>query len=181
MTLESIRENLIKRFDEPLKDFYKRRIIFWQDLEGEFSSFIDELSLPNAKILKLTGNNNFLIKKTLLIDEPKTSFLVYDALAYEDVKDDFFLDIKGYSEEFRADMLSMRMEEFGAVHSAPMRSAFKKYNKFFENKERVAKLSAYKSSYNSPAQLHVDVLSVLTGAKENTAQGIIMDMMGKSP
>ena len=173
MTLDSIKETLIKRFDEPLKDFYSRRILFWQDIEGEFGSFIDELILPNAKILKLTGNNNFSVKKTLLVDEPNTNFLVYDPLSYDEVKDDCFLDIKGYSEEFRADMLSMRMDEIGAVHSAQMRAAVKGYGKFFENKDRVAKLMAYKSAYNMPAQLHIDVLSVLTGAKENSAQGII--------
>ena len=173
MKIENIQQNLTERFDAPLKDFYERRIIFWQDPEGEFSAFVDELSLPNAKIVKLTGNNNFAVKKLLLADDPKSNYLVYNPIVYQDVKDDYFLDIEGYSEEFRADFLSMRLDVLGAAQTPAMRHAVKDYAKFFENKTRVDKLLSLHSTYQTPTQLHIDILSVLTGARENTADSVI--------
>ena len=152
MTTNDIQQNLTGRFDAPLKDFYERRIIFWQDPEGEFSVFVDGLSLPNAKIVKLTGNNNFAVKKLLLADDPKSNYLVYNPLVYQDVKNDYFLDIEGYSEEFRADFLSMRLDALGAVQTPAMRHAVKEYAKFFENKTRVEKLLSLHSTYQTPTQ-----------------------------
>ena len=57
-----IKKILEDRFNAELEDFYDRRIIFWQDPENEFSDFVDELSLDNAKILRLTESNNFAAK-----------------------------------------------------------------------------------------------------------------------
>ena len=55
----NIEKTLQERFAAPLQENYKRRIVFWQDPEGEFSSMVNELCLDGVKILKLTGTNNF--------------------------------------------------------------------------------------------------------------------------
>ena len=48
-------QNVLKdRFAAPLKENYKRRIVFWQDPDGEFSDCVDELCLDGVKTLKLT-------------------------------------------------------------------------------------------------------------------------------
>jgi uncharacterized protein (TIGR02687 family) len=49
----------------------------------------------------------------------------------------------------------------------------KSYAKFFENTERVAKLTAFHSSYTNVGQLHIDILAVLAGTNVNTASGVI--------
>ena len=36
MAMDDIKNELEKKFDEPLKEFYKRKIIFWNDESGEF-------------------------------------------------------------------------------------------------------------------------------------------------
>ena len=46
----NIEQTLIKRFSEPLADNHKRRIIFWQDPDGEFADAIDNLIIDNVKI-----------------------------------------------------------------------------------------------------------------------------------
>ena len=47
----NIEQTLKDRFAAPLSDNYKRRIIFWQDPDGEFSDLVDELFLDSVKIL----------------------------------------------------------------------------------------------------------------------------------
>ena len=41
MALEDIKKELEQRFEQPLPEFYKRRIIFWND---EAKEFINEIS-----------------------------------------------------------------------------------------------------------------------------------------
>lgn len=161
------------RFAAPLADNYKRRIVFWQDPEGEFSTLVDELCLDGVKILKLNGKNNFSAKKTLSEDDIDSDYLVYNPISYSDVRDNWLLDIELYSEEFRADLLSIRMQELNMPATTQMRKAMKAYAKFFENKERVAKLTAFQSHYANVGQLHIDILAVLAGTSSNTAPGVI--------
>ncbi len=161
------------RFDKPLPENNRRRIIFWQDPDGEFSSLADELCLDNVKILKLTGKNNFAAKMLLSETDTESNYLVYNPISYSDIRDDWLLDIELYSEEFRADLLSIRMQELEMPATPQMRKAMKGYTKFFENKERVAKLTAFNSRYSNIGQLHIDILAVLAGTSTNTAQGVI--------
>ena len=163
-----IKKVLDERFNAELKEFYNRRIIFWQDPERQFEDFVDDLCLENAKILKLTGTNNFAAKKLLSYDDTQSNYLVYNPISYNDIKDNWLLDIELYSEEFRADLISIHMQELGMPGTPQLRKAMKSYAKFFENKERVAKLTAFKSDYLSANQLHIDILAVLSGADTNT-------------
>ena len=173
----NIEKTLQERFNAPLQENYTRRIIFWQDPEGEFSSLVDELCLENVKILKLTGTNNFAAKMLLSETDTQSNYLVYNPISYSDIRDNWLLDIELYSEEFRADLLSIRMQSLGMSDTPQMRKAMKSYSKFFENKERVAKLTAFKSNYSNAGQLHIDILAVLAGTSVNTAPGVIRTIL----
>ena len=169
----NIEKTLQERFNAPLQENYARRIIFWHDPDGEFASQVDELCLEGVKILKLTGKNNFAAKMLLSETDTESDYLVYNPISYSDIRDNWLLDIELYSEEFRADLLSIRMQELGMPATSQMRKAMKSYSKFFENKERVAKLTAFKSNYSNAGQLHIDILAVLAGTSANTAPGVI--------
>ena len=141
MLSETIKLRLAERFAAPLPEFHKRRIVFWHDEEGEFADAVDELDLPGVNIVKLTGTNNFAVKKLLSSDDLTGDYLIYDPLSYtKDQKDDWLLDIKLYSEEFRADLVSLQMEELSAEPSSAMRKTMKLYAKFLSSKERRARL-----------------------------------------
>lgn len=170
-------KELQARFNQPLPENYRRRIIFWQDPDGEFADQIDELQLENVKILKLTGKNNFYAKQLLSEDDQDSNYLVYNPIAYSDVRDNWLLDIELYSEEYRADRLSQLIQTLNASPTPQIRKAMKGYSKFFENKERLAKLNALHMNLASPGQLHVGVLSVLSCAKNNTPAGIIRALL----
>ena len=173
----NIEQTLRDHFAAMLPDNYQRRIIFWQDPVGEFSDLVDELHLDGVKILKLTGRNNFAAKMLLSQTDTESNYLVYNPISYSDVSDDWLLDIELYSEEFSADLISIRMQELGMPSNAQLHKAMKKYSKFFENKERVARLTALDSNYTNAGQLHIDILSVLSGAGVNTAPGVIRTVL----
>ena len=82
MSIESIQFTLRERFAAPLPEFYQRRIIFWQDEDREFESMLDELYIPDVTILKLTGTNNFAVKKLLLHDDLTGNYLIYNPFSY---------------------------------------------------------------------------------------------------
>ena len=172
-----IQKSLIERFAAPLKEHYKRRIIFWHDPEREFETIIDDITIPGVKVLKLTGNNNFYAKMLLSATDTESNYLVYNPISYDKEKDNWLLDIECYSEEFRADMLSIRMAEYNMPNNSTMRNALKLYNKFFENKERANKLMALHSDYSFAGQLHIDVIAVLSGTTTNTAPGVIRTIL----
>ena len=65
MDTDKIIQDLNRRFAAPLPEFYQRRIIFWYDEDKEFEDKLDEVVLENAKVIALTGNNAFSVKKLL--------------------------------------------------------------------------------------------------------------------
>lgn len=173
MTIEKIQSSLQEIFDKPLREYHKRRIVFWYDSERQFEEMLGDLELPGVKLIKLTGSNNFEAKKTLVEDDIESDFLVYHPLPNAGSKEDWLVDIELYSDEFRADLLSMRMQEFGVMSGGDMRKTMKLYSRFFENKERVAKFKAFKSEYTASGQIHIDVMAVLARTKDNSAPGVI--------
>lgn len=180
MTIDTINKSLRERFTQPLPDCYKRRIIFWYDSEREFESLLDEMDIPDVKLLKLTGSNFFHAKMTLSETDTQSNYLVYNPIAYAHISDDWLRDIELYSEEFRADLISMQMDELGIPQTVPFRRAVKLYQTFFGNKERMTKLASLHTKYETAAQLHIDIMAVLSGAKENSAQGVIRAILCES-
>ena len=72
MDSDKIIQELNQRFEAPLSEFYKRRIVFWYDEDGEFKERLNEVELCNAKLVVLTGTNNFAVKKLLAVDDINT-------------------------------------------------------------------------------------------------------------
>lgn len=178
MLSDTIKLRLAERFVAPLPEFHQRRIVFWHDEDDEFAEQINELDLPGVSVVKLTGKNHFAVKKLLAADDLTGDYLVYDPLSYEkDHKDDWLLDIKLYSEEFRADLVSLQMEELLVEPSSAMRKTMKLYAKFLDNKDRKAKLRRIGRTYQAPLPLHIDIMAVLCGLNGGAAQDVIIAVL----
>lgn len=165
MDFADIIKELEKRFDRPLQEYYKRWIIFWQDPDGEFREEIAGLELANAKVLVLTGRNAFMAKKTLEHDDLTSNYLVYVPLAYEHLEDDWLLDLELASESFRADLISIWMNELQTPDEQQYRKIFKQYRKFFNAQERRKKFAALIKHHYSPAQVMLVMMAVLVKSK----------------
>jgi uncharacterized protein (TIGR02687 family) len=178
MLSEKIMSRLAERFAAPLPEFHIRRIVFWHDEDGEFAETVNELALDGVTFVKLTGKNNFAIKKLLTADDLTSNYLVYDPLTYaKDQKNDWLFDIKLYSEEFRADLISIQMEELSVEPTSVMRKTMKLYAKFLDNKDRKAKLRRIGRTYQTPLQLHIDIMAVLCGLHGGTAQDVMIAVL----
>lgn len=177
MSIESIQFTLRERFAAPLPEFYQRRIIFWQDEDREFEAMLDELYIPDVTIIKLTGTNNFAVKKMLLHDDLTGNYLIYNSFSYADPKDNWLLDIEKFSEEYRSDLISTRMNELNIEASPAMRKTVKLYAKFFDSKERIERLKRIGREYHTPLQLHIDIMAVLAGLNGGSAQDVFIAVL----
>jgi len=173
MDCEKIVQELNRKFAEPLPDFYKRRIIFWIDDATDFADKIDEIKLDGAKVVKLTGTNNFSVKKLLAADDPASNYLVYQPFAYESDEDNWLLDMTFYADEFRADLISMWIDELGIEQTPALRHGFKLYRKFFNAQSRRNKILSQKTKPRTLAQLQMAIMAALAGLKTPTPSAII--------
>ena len=173
MDSEKIIQDLNRRFAAPLPEFYKRRIVFWYDEDQEFADKLDEITVNGAKVIALTGTNNFYVKKLLAVDDPTGNYLVYSPLSYESEEDNWLLDVELYGEEFRADLVSMWMDEMGVPQTPALRRGFKQYRKFFNAQLRRNKVAAQSVTPSTPAQLQMAIMAALAGLKDAKPNGII--------
>ena len=172
MALEDIKKELEQRFEQPLPEFYKRRIIFWNDEAKEFINEISELSLSNAKVLILRENNQFVSKKLLSNDDLDSNYLVYNPLS-SDLEEDWFLDIKLYSEEYCSDITSRYMQEMSILNTPALRKVVKGYATFFNAASRRNALMNVDIDIDTPNKLHLAVLCAICGLRKIDVQDII--------
>lgn len=180
MDLQKITQDLNRRFAAPLPEFYRRRIIFWYDEDREFEDKIEELVLENASILVLTGNNTFAAKKLLAADDTTSNYLVYSPLRYEKLEDNWLINIELYSEEFRADLNSIWMDEMDLPNNATVRRMVKGYRKFFNSMECRKSVAAMAQHITTASQLHLAVMASICGLKDARPASIIRAVLSQS-
>ena len=176
MDVEYITKELNKKFAAQLKEYYYRRVIFWYDPDKEFSDDVQELVLDNAKIFVLTGSNSFEAK-LLLHRDATSNYLLYCPLVYKNIEDNWLLDVELYSEEFRADVVSLWMEELRIPSEENLRKHVQQNKKFFNAKERRNKFAALIPCVTTSKQLYLGIMAVLTGSKEATLQEIVKTIL----
>ena len=180
MDLQKITLDLNCRFAAPLPEFYRRRIIFWYDEDREFEDKVDELVLENAKVLILTGRNTFAAKKLLCVDDTDSNYLVYSPLRHDSQEDNWLLNIELYSEEFRADLNSIWMDEIGLPSNATVRGMVKGYRKFFNNIDRRRSIAALSKQINRASDLHLAVMASVCSLKDLQPGRIIRTVLSQS-
>lgn len=173
MESEKVIQDLNQRFAQPLPEFYKRRIIFWCDEEREFEDKLDKITLNDATLVVLTGTNYFAVKKLLGVEDTTGNYVIYCPFSYEKPEDDWLMDIRLYSEEYRADLISNWMDEIGIPQTAALRKQVKEYRKFFNASVRREKIIKQKNTLSVPGQLHMAVMGALAGITEVSPNRII--------
>lgn len=168
MDAEKIINDLNRRFSEPLPEFHNRRIIFWYDEDKECEDQLSEIetNLLSAKLLVLTGVNNFEAKKLLTIDDKTSNYLVYIPFSYDKPDDNWLINIEMYSEEFRADITSIWMDEMGIQATPILRKQVKEYRKFFNAKDRRKKVSTLNNNITTVPALHLAVMAAICNIKD---------------
>lgn len=173
MDLETVIQDLKRRFAEPLPEFYQRRIIFWYDEDREFEDQLDDLQLENATLVRLTGSNTFAVKKLLCEDDRTSNFLVYQPLSFNKPDDNWLVNVQLYSEEFRADLNSIWVEKMGLPSTPVIRQQVKGYRKFFGAKSRRDAFGKLNVHINTALDLHLAVMAVICGCQDAQPGSII--------
>lgn len=173
MDIDSISRELNRRFAESLEEFYKRRIIFWYDEDREFEDKLDGLQLDDAKVVRLTGSNTFAVKKLLCVDDLSSNYLVYSPLSFQKDDDNWLINVQLYSEEFRADLISIWIDEMGLTSTPIIRKQVRNYRAFFDAKKHRAKVAAIKSNITTAPQMHLAVMATLCSNDDIQPNNII--------
>lgn len=160
MELNEIKVTLEENFNKELLNGRKRNIVFWYDDNGEFEQDIDELGISNAKVLKLNKNNSFYIKYLIEKEDKDTNYLIYAPFSKPNSRENWLLDILKYSFEFSTDKVEVIMRDFN-VKDDSLKNVFRKYLKFFNNKERYKACKALNIEIFSEETVDLGVLSVL--------------------
>ncbi len=176
MDIQTVINDLNRRFAAPLPEFYRRRIIVWYDEDQEFEDKLDDISIDGVLLVRLTGNNTFAVKK-LIHDDKNSNILLYNPLSYNEPDENWLYDVELYSEEFRADLLSMWMDEMGIPSTPSMRKTVKHYRKYFNAQVRRAKISSLSKIPTTPAQLHMSIMASICGNKNATPNEIIKTVL----
>ena len=166
MELDSIVKQLNKKFSEPLPEFFKRRVIFWNDEDGDFKEEVEGLKLDNAKIVVLKENNNFAVKRLLTSVDLDSNYLIYNPFA-TDMEDDWLLDIKLFSDDFRADQLSMWMQEMNIAPIPVIRDQLKQYKQYLNAASRRKVLAQFGAEITNVQRLHMAILASILKTRMN--------------
>lgn len=177
MDLDTVLHDLNRRFAAPLPEFYKRRIIFWYDEDREFEDKLDDLQLANATLVVLTGSNTFAVKKLLCEEDLSSNFLVYQPLSFNKDDENWLINVQLYSEEFRADLNSIWMDEMGLPSTPIIRKQVKAYHKFFNAKVRRETIAKLNKNISTAAQMHLAVMAAIAGCSDTQPNSIIREVI----
>lgn len=159
-------------FQKELKDGKKRHIVFWYDEDGEFVDDIDELNLKDVRVWKLTPNNLFATKYEIEKRDTHSHFLVYSNMEKPSPREDWLLDIYQYSFEFATDKITIIMRDLNITNDS-LRPLFKKYTKFFNNKERYNMFRSYPITEFTEEAVDISVLSVLCKSPVRSMEEVV--------
>ena len=182
MDIGQVTAELRRRLAAPLPEFYERRLIFWYDEDREFEEDMEAvesaLAAAGARLLRRTGRNDFALKR-ILSDEDHTSFVIYDPCPRPKPDEDWLMDARLYGESFQADLLSSWMEEIGLDPTGRAREAVKQYRKFFQAKERRAKLARVRGDMTGPRSLVLAMMAALAGAGQAEAAPLFQAVLSR--
>ena len=141
------------------------RIVFWNDPDGEFAGSLPDIALEGVEVLKLDEVGALEAKVRIEQDDPAGRYLLYSPAEEPDYENDWLLDMRLYSRSFRADRSSIILQELGLVHQY-LRQHLAKRRKFFDNKERLHKLTSFVSPEDSELDLDRKMLAVVAKADQ---------------
>ena len=178
MNMIQIESALQDIFDQPLGEGEQRRIVFWMDKERAFSEEVGRLKLQNVIVHTLKDRNQFQTKYMLEEEDPSSSYLIYTDQELG-VEDNWLADTVLYSKTFYADRVSLVLNDLQI--DPARRGTVKKYEKFFENKERYRKFQAFDIENYTDQTIELAMMSALCGVKlpdfEAVLRTVLMDTL----
>ena len=154
-----------QRIRESLRTlFATHQVVFWHDVESEFSATVGELQIESVKLLNLDVSSVLRVK--LEIERaPNQHWLIYSNKPEPEPAKDWLLDVRMRSKSFRADSTSILLEDLG-LSTQGLRPHLKERVKFLRAKDRVERLKRLVLPGDTASDLDRKMLAVLTRADQ---------------
>lgn len=153
---------------ETLRRFFEQeneRIIFWYDVEGEFTEQLETLQLQDVKLLRLDQISALEAKILLELKDRQGKYLIYAPFSQPGLEKDWLLDIRLYSREFYADSASIVLDELGLANQS-LREHLAKRITFFRSQERLKAVKRWISTTDSALEIDKKIIAVLARAEQ---------------
>jgi uncharacterized protein (TIGR02687 family) len=172
---DAITRQLLKRFAEPGP---QGRVVIWTDPEADYEAQVDALTLPDVTVLHVR-DNEFAIKRRVLITEPKTKFLIYRGgpRPASDV-DNWLLDLDLAYEPFTTDRTSLVVQEFGAGQT--FRQVVDRYPAYFKSAKRNEALKARLDDADDETDITAKMIAVLIGSEGHSLSDIWRNLLAEN-
>jgi uncharacterized protein (TIGR02687 family) len=155
----------VKQIKEALDNVFHKenaRIVFWNDPEQEFLSSLPEILSEDITLIKLNEIGALEVKIRIERNEAEKKFLLYSPEEEPDYHEDWLLDVRLYSQSFRADRASILLNDLGLSHHQSLRDYISRRRRFFDSKDRLQKLKPFIESNDNELDLDRKMLAVLT-------------------
>lgn len=142
--------------------FASHTVIFWHDVEAEFSGDVDGLTLDGVQLLRIDEQPNLRIKLQIE-SKPDQRWLLYSTKPEPELLNDWLLDVRLRSKVFRADPTSILLEDLGLT-TVSLRTHLKERSKFVRAKDRVERLKRFVLPGDTAEDLDCKMLAVIARA-----------------
>ena len=167
--MSAIQRQLGERFNRPGE---VGRIVIWSDPEGRYTGSLEDLSLPDVTVLRVE-DNEFAVKRRVLLAEPKRKFLLYrhrQPDTPETVTDNWLKDMELAYGIFTADHDSLLVQELGGRPA--LRSVVGQYPHFFDSARRREALKARLRPNDDAAAITASMVAVVLGTEERSLEAL---------
>ncbi|WP_424353452.1 BREX-1 system phosphatase PglZ type A [Methanosarcina mazei] len=192
VNVEKTSSSILKKFSpSELKDYEKRKIVFWYDRDktawdqeknapGEELEEIIQILKENNIKFHILDNNYFETKKLLEIEDTESKYLIYCPDKERSHESNWLFDIQLYSSRFENSRISDIKSEF-EIDGHDLDDFFTKYEKFFGNqKERVQPLKKFYQKDWREKEFILGMLAVFSKTQAPEFKQIVRDIMLKS-
>ncbi len=156
--------------------FNAHSVVFWHDVEAEFTAFVDGLQLDGVQLVRLDDTPALRVKLDIE-RSPDQRWLIYSAKPQPEPTKDWLLDVRMRSKSFRADSTSILLEDLGLTTQG-LRQHLKGRAKFLRAKDRVDRLKRLVLPGDNAQDLDRKILAVLTRADQPELFAILQRLYG---
>jgi uncharacterized protein (TIGR02687 family) len=163
-------------FDSLTSLFASHPVVFWHDVEAEFASSIEAMTLDGVQLVRLDDTPALRVKLDIE-RSPNQRWLIYSAKPEPIPTKDWLLDVRMRSKSFRADSTSILLEDLGLTTQG-LRQHLKERTKFLRAKDRVDRLKRLVLPGDNAQDLDRKMLAVLTRADQPELFAILQRLYG---
>lgn len=139
------------------KYFQQHRLVFWYDDKADMKSLFESMQFADIQKLVI-DNNEFGIKHTVLVEQPKQKFLIYQSKAKPEPKDNWLLDLNLSNVEFYTDSSSIILQELGLTQE--YKPFIQQHLAFFSQDKRTTELKALIEPDDREGKIKLKMLAV---------------------